>query len=55
MANAPKVEIVTKNPDIVGECPEWNAEQGELFWTDNRSLRVYRYLQPADPTRSPLR
>jgi sugar lactone lactonase YvrE len=43
MANAPKVKVVTKNPDLVGECPEWNAEQGEMLWTDNRSQCVYTY------------
>jgi sugar lactone lactonase YvrE len=52
MANAPNVEIVTKNPDIVGECPEWNAEQGELLWTDNRSQRVYGYSQATGAVRT---
>lgn len=44
MADAPKVEIVTKNPDLVGECPVWDPGQGALLWTDNRSERIYRYV-----------
>ena len=40
MANGPRVEIVTKNPDIVGECPVWDTNQRALLWTDNRSQRI---------------
>jgi D-xylonolactonase len=39
----PEIEIVAHNPDIVGECPTWDAKSGVLLWTDNRSERIYRY------------
>ena len=41
-----EVEIVARNPDIVGENPLWNPDDQRLYWTDNRSQRVHR-LDPA--------
>ena len=43
------VEIVARNPDIVGENPLWNPDDRRLYWTDNRSQRVHR-LDPAAGT-----
>jgi len=43
MATGPAIEIVVRHPDVVGECPVWDAERGALLWTDNRSQRVYRW------------
>ncbi len=44
-----QVEIVARNPDIVGENPLWNPDDRRLYWTDNRSQRVHR-LDPAAGT-----
>lgn len=41
-----QVEIVARNPDIVGENPLWDPDDRRLYWTDNRSQRVHR-LDPA--------
>ncbi len=38
--------ILVRHPDIVGENPLWHPEEHRLYWTDNRSQRVYR-LDPA--------
>jgi sugar lactone lactonase YvrE len=43
MATEPTIEIVTRHPDVVGECPTWDQDLQSLLWTDNRSERVYRY------------
>ncbi len=34
-------EIIANNPDIVGENPLWDPSSRRLYWTDNRSRRVY--------------
>jgi sugar lactone lactonase YvrE len=47
VTTAPAVEIVAKNPDVVGENPLWRSEEGRIYWTDNRSKRVYR-MRPGD-------
>ncbi len=47
MSSAPNVETFAKNPDVVGENPLWHPEEGRLYWTDNRSKRVYR-MRPGD-------
>jgi D-xylonolactonase len=43
MTTEPTIEIVTRHPDLVGECPLWDQPRQALLWTDNRSERVYRY------------
>ena len=40
MTAAPTVEVVA-SPDVLGECPLWHGDHGELFWVDidGRSIR----------------
>ena len=38
-----EARILAKHPDLVGECPTWDAERQRLLWTDNRSRRIYAY------------
>ena len=38
----PTPEIIASNPDIVGENPLWDPDARRIYWTDNRSRRVYR-------------
>jgi sugar lactone lactonase YvrE len=47
VTTGPAIEIVAKNPDVVGENPLWRSEEGRIYWTDNRSKRVYR-MRPGD-------
>lgn len=49
MATQPAIEIIANHPDIVGECPTWDANRSSLLWTDNRAQRIYRYT-PATGT-----
>ncbi|MBW3096628.1 SMP-30/gluconolactonase/LRE family protein [Pseudohoeflea coraliihabitans] len=30
----PEVHVLTDTPDILGEGPQWNAEDGRLYWVD---------------------
>ena len=39
----PSIQVVTRHPDLVGECPTWDESNHALLWTDNRSESVYRY------------
>ncbi len=47
MSPEPSVEIIAKNPDVVGENPLWLPEERCLYWTDNRSKQVYR-MRPGE-------
>jgi sugar lactone lactonase YvrE len=38
--------VLVRHPDLVGECPVWDAVRKCLLWTDNRSKRVY--LHPSE-------
>ena len=43
MTANPPIQIIIQHPDIVGECPTWDATRHALLWTDNRSERIYAY------------
>ena len=43
MTTDPTIQIVTRHPDLVGECPVWDRSRRAPLWTDNRSQRVYSY------------
>ena len=43
MSSYAGVEIISKNPDLVGENPLWHPEDSKVYWTDNRSLRLYAF------------
>ena len=43
------LEVITAEPDILGEGPQWNAEDGRLYWVDAFAPAIRR-IDPATRT-----
>lgn len=42
------IQVVRQEPNLVGECPIWHAEERALYWVDTRGAAIQRLKQSGE-------